>query len=160
MREIKETIRKIGEPYMVVSINELKRPHEIVMKLVKVLSEDPRIDFSELARQLGISSVRKRYFALERKGMIKVIPKVNFSKVGILMFSVFSSLDERIDEVLKEYEILSVKDGKKSLYLGIALDMDTAARLASLLRTINKDVIFSLKHDYEIYNWIKNNILV
>lgn len=162
--EIDELIEKIGEPQMIMKINDdmPRRVNPIVLKMINLLLENPRIDFSELGKQIDLSttSVKKKYLALEKRGMIKVIPKVDFSRAGITMFSVFSNHEKsEIEQALKDYSILTVKDGERSLYLGVTLDINVAAKLASFLRTIDRDVVFSLKHDFMIFNWMKKYMM-
>ncbi|QXJ32040.1 winged helix-turn-helix domain-containing protein [Saccharolobus shibatae] len=154
--EVVDRISSLGDPIMIFDVNNvIHNLSDSVSKMIKLLAENPKVEFSQVSSKVGLPVrwVYKKYNHLEKIGMIKIIPKVNLSKANVLLFSVFSK--EPI-ESLDNWLVLRMVGKKSSLYLGVARNMGEAYIIASSLRSIVKDVTFTLKIDYDVTRWLNN----
>ncbi len=78
---------------------------EIDKRIIKLLKENSRLSFSELARQFGFSDVaiRKRVEKLVEKGVIKRFTcEVDYAKIGrpVSAFMFIKTRSDRVNDVL------------------------------------------------------------
>lgn len=94
---------------------------EIDLKILKILTENARTPYTEIARVLGLSeaAVRKRIKKLERKGVIEGYTiKINYKLLGYKVAWIgIDVAPEKIVSVLEE--VNKISDSIQSIYTSI-----------------------------------------
>ena len=141
---------------------------EIDRKIVSLLLVDGRMEFTKLARTLGVSVglVHKRFQKLEKSGIItKITFTIDYQKLGILFYRVCFKIVQfdqtRIDDLYKfcceHPNIINYVKGMGSWELLLDIEIENRKDLRDLIREMKnkfKDIIRQVEIN-EIYQMDK-----
>ena len=90
----------------VVEINGLAKFDEIDLQIIKILSEDGRTPFAQIAKQLGVSTgtIRQRYYRLVQEGVLQIVAVTNPLVMGYATMAQIGVKAEvnRLEEIAEE----------------------------------------------------------
>lgn len=150
-------------------LNSQAKIDEIDLKIIKILSEDGRTPFSQIAQRLDVSTgmIRQRYHRLVRDGVLQVVAITNpllmgfntMAHVGVK--ADVSRLEEIADEIaaFEEVVYLVLVTGSYDLYVELVC-RDKAHLLSFLTEKLHAvegvkeaETFIYLRIAKETYNW-------
>lgn len=128
-------------------------PSGIDIKIVKSVIKNPRIEISEIAKDLNLpsKSVNRRINVLTNKNMIRIYPIVDLSKADLIMFAIFSSHIDSLD-FLKTCSFTSFKDNGRGIVICITENIRTAENYFKNVRDIDREAEIMVTTSYDIRN--------
>jgi Lrp/AsnC family transcriptional regulator for asnA, asnC and gidA len=144
--------------------NEKIKLTEIDRKIMSLLLIDGRMEFTKIAKTLGVSIglIHKRYLRLEKSGVItKTTFTIDYQKIGLLLYRVCFKIVQfdqaRVDELYKfcclHPNIINYVKGMGSWELHLDIEIESRAELRDLIRDMKnkfKDIIRQVEIN-EIY---------
>lgn len=141
---------------------------EIDRKIISLLLVDGRIEFTKMAKILGVSVglIHKHYMKLERNEVItKITYTIDYQKIGLLLYRVCFKIaqfdQKRIDDLYafccKHKNIINYVKGMGSWELLLDIEIESRGELRELVRDMKnefKDILHSVEIN-EIYKMDK-----
>ncbi|AAY80968.1 winged helix-turn-helix transcriptional regulator [Sulfolobus acidocaldarius] len=146
--------KDLGEPQMsYIPPQNPIIPSGIDIKIVKSVIKNPRIEISEIAKDLNLpsKSVNRRINVLTNKNMIRIYPIVDLSKADLIMFAIFSSHIDSLD-FLKTCSFTSFKDNGRGIVICITENIRTAENYFKNVRDIDREAEIMVTTSYDIRN--------
>jgi DNA-binding Lrp family transcriptional regulator len=148
--------------------NEKIKLSEADRKIMSLLLQDGRMEFTKIAKILGVSAglVHKHFNKLEKNGVItKITFTIDYQKIGMLLYRVCFKItqfdQERIDDLYKfcclNPNIINYVKGMGSWELLLDIEIETRGALRDLIREMKnqfKDIIQRVEIN-EIYQMDK-----
>jgi Lrp/AsnC family transcriptional regulator, regulator for asnA, asnC and gidA len=144
---------------------------ETDFQILEALQRDGRISFSELSKELGlaVSTISKRYNALSANGVVKIVGRVDPSKVGHHAYATIMLQIDKMENVKKVAEDLAKLPEVSFLALRTGvfhLEMNVVCRdNQHLLDLVNNhlDVIkpitkYETNMYLKVYKWGQSNL--
>jgi DNA-binding Lrp family transcriptional regulator len=148
-------INYLGHPVMEYSPGNDNRKistGELDMQIINILRTDPLKKSSDVARILDIKSsvVEKRIERLLDSKLISIIPKLDLSKLNVVILGIFSSRLEEIQEELGD-SFLVINDKVSGIILSIERDIYSANSKIQKLKKIDNDLDTMIIYDYDFF---------
>lgn len=150
-----DMINSLGHPVMEYSPGNDKKKvstGEFDIQIINILRTDPLKKSSDIARILDIKSqvVEKRIERLFGAKMISIIPKLDLSKLNIVILGIFTSRLEEIQEEL-DGSFLVINDKVSGISLSIEKDIYSANSKIQKLKKIDKSLETMIIYDYDFF---------
>ncbi len=123
----------------------------IDFQIIDQLRMTPRAKLSEIAKSIEIPAMRvkRRYNFLRKSHLIAVMAKIDLSKTDVVIFSLFSQDQERIEPILEDSTIFKIADNKSGIFICFAENMVTAKGIMNSAREAEKESDVMVIYDYE-----------
>ncbi|WP_369611299.1 winged helix-turn-helix transcriptional regulator [Sulfurisphaera javensis] len=110
-------------------------------EIIKLLNDNPLIDESEIAYKLNrkIRTIKRHLNFLLSHGIVRVIPKIDITKLDFLLYSFLSSI--KPSKTIFNYPSLSI---------GFANNLEDIVKLTRFGK-------ISIKSKYEVNNWLSQD---
>jgi Lrp/AsnC family transcriptional regulator for asnA, asnC and gidA len=141
---------KVGSFVVSGSTEKIKNLSEVDKKIISLLQEDGRMDFTQIAKILGVSVglVHKHYYNLVEKGVItKITYTLDYEKIGMVFYRVLFKIiqynKEEIDRLYKFCElhpnIINYVKVMGDWQLILDVEIESRDKLRDMLRQIKND---------------------
>lgn len=144
---------------------------ETDLQILEALQRDGRISFSDLAKELGlaVSTVSKRYNTLSANGVVKIVGRVDPTKVGNHAYaSIMLQIDkmENVKQVaedlaqLPEVSFLALRTGEFHLEMNVVCrdNMHLLNLVNSHLDVIKPITKYEINMYLKVYKWGQSNL--
>lgn len=123
--------------------------------IVEQLSINPRRSPRDIARALDISkrTVVRRVKRLIEGGMIKLVPIIDLSKSGLIMFSAISRSIERFIGEVRPHIVWDFTLNNTGMIIMASRDLDEAKSVIDVIRDRDRGSMISIKYRYSFYRY-------
>ena len=128
--------------------------------IIRYISRDPKISLREIAKSLGFSrkTIVRRVKRLINGNIVKLIPIIDLSKSGLIMFSAISRSVERFIDDVRDSIVWDFTVNNTGMIIMISRSLDDAKEIIDLIRDKDRDSMISLKYRYSFYSYYENLI--
>ena len=151
----KEMVDSLGMPVMeyspkIYTGNASVSPLDL--QIINVLRNDPMKKSPDISRILEVKSttVEKRIEKLRENRIISIIPKLDLSKINIVILGIFSSRSETIERELDD-SFFVVNDPVSGISLSIEKDIYSANSIIQKIKKIDKNIETMVIYDYDFF---------
>ncbi|WMT50554.1 MAG: winged helix-turn-helix transcriptional regulator [Ferroplasma sp.] len=130
--------------------NSLVSPLDL--QIINVLRNDPMKKSPDISRILDVksSTVEKRIDRLRENKLISIIPKLDLSKINIVILGIFTTRPETIEKELDE-SFFVVNDRVSGISLSIEKDIYSANSIIQKIKKIDKNIETMVIYDYDFF---------
>ncbi|BCU67266.1 winged helix-turn-helix domain-containing protein [Sulfolobales archaeon HS-7] len=151
--KISSVTEKFGEPIMTyIPRQELRHLSKFDTEIIYILKEQPRIQVSEIAEKMKVSTktVKRHLNYLESEGMIRVLPIIDLTRAGLIVFALFTRRNEKIREVLDRWMFVNIADDNYEIVVCATENMNSASRLIKEAKNIDNSSQVMIVEEYEV----------
>ncbi len=151
----KDMIDSLGKPvmeYRPATVTGNISASALDLQIINVLKNDPLKKSSDISRMLDVKSatVEKRIEKLKDSKLISIIPKLDLSKLNIVILGIFTSKLETIQKELCE-SFLVINDRVSGISLSIEKDIYSANSKIQKMKKIDKNIETMIIYDYDFF---------
>jgi DNA-binding Lrp family transcriptional regulator len=153
-KKIEDASLKLGQPVMKYrpEINSYsENSKNIDFQIIDQLKKTPRAKISEIAKALDMPVIRikRRYNFLRKSHLVAVMAKIDLSKTDVVIFSIFTTDQEKIEHILEDVTIFKITDNSTGVFICFAENMVSARALINSSREAEKKSEVMVIYDYE-----------
>ncbi len=129
-----------------ISINDLD------LQIINILKKEPLKKSSEIAQIIDSRSslVERRIKRLLDNKLISIIPKLDLSKLNIIILGIFTSNLEKLNDELDE-SFMVINDRVSGISLSVENDIYSANAKIQKIKKIDKNIETMIIYDYDFF---------
>jgi hypothetical protein len=120
--------------------------------ILKILSRDPMTPTSIIAKEADrkVKQIESRIKYMEMHSIYSIIPKINLSKVNLVIVAFFSSNVEEITDSIDQ-DLVIVTDSVSGLVLIFEQNLINAKSLVNKIKRVDDKLDVMVVYDYEFF---------
>ena len=120
--------------------------------ILKVLSRDPMTPTNIIAKESErkVKQIESRLDYMERRSIYNIIPKINLSRVNLIIVAFFSNNVEEITSYIDE-ELVIIRDSISGLVLIFQQNLANAKTVVNKIKHIDNNLDVMIVYDYNFY---------
>jgi len=150
-----DMVNSLGKPVMEYRPGNISKSihlSELDMQIINILRKDPLKKSQDISSILDVKStiIDRRIERLFDGGIVSIIPKLDLSKLNIVILGIFTS---NLDEIQEELEdsFLVINDESSGISLSIEKDIYSANSKIQKLKKIDKSLETMIIYDYDFF---------
>lgn len=153
--KIKELKTYLGTPVMEYSPKQDAVPLQLTPLdsfILKILSRDPMTPTSIIAKEADrkVKQIESRIKYMEMHRIYSIIPKINLSKVNLVIVAFFSSNVEEITDSIDQ-DLVIVTDSVSGLVLIFEQNLINAKSIVNKIKRVDDKLDVMVVYDYEFF---------
>ncbi|WMT50712.1 MAG: hypothetical protein RE471_06955 [Ferroplasma sp.] len=154
-KKIGEMKSYLGNPVMEYSPKQDSVPLQLSALdsfILKVLSRDPMTPAATIAREAEkrVKQIESRLDYMERHNVYSIIPKINLSKVNLVLVAFFSNNVEEITDSIDQ-DLVLIQDSISGLVLIFEQNLMNAKSIVNKIKRVDSGLDVMLVYDYNFF---------
>ncbi len=120
--------------------------------ILKVLSRDPMTPTTTIAKEAEkkVKQIESRLDYMERHSVYSIIPKINLSKVNLVLVAFFSNNVEEITDSIDQ-DLVLIQDSISGLVLIFEQNLINAKSIINKIKKVDSGLDVMLVYDYNFF---------